>query len=292
MERRALVEIHSAVFLFGLAGLFGKLLSFSPLLIVLGRVFFAGITLGLIIFFSSLNWRVKTKNDLFLLLSLGPLLAIHWGAFFQSIQVSSVTIGLLSYSTFPVFTVFFEPWLFREKIKRRNIALALLCLFGVYLIIPQFDWHQADFQGVLWGIFSGFTFALLTIFNRRLSQKYSSLLIAFYQDTVATVALLPCLLWISFPLSLRTLGLLFFLGTACTALAHTLFIKGMQLIRAQKAAIISSLEPVYGIILAFALLGETPSLRTIIGGLIILAATITVSALKEEPSISHPGGFA
>jgi drug/metabolite transporter (DMT)-like permease len=292
VERRALVEIHSAVFLFGLAGLFGKLLSFSPLLIVLGRVFFAGITLGLIIFFSSLNWRVKTKNDLFLLLSLGPLLAIHWGAFFQSIQVSSVTIGLLSYSTFPVFTVFFEPWLFREKIKRRNIALALLCLFGVYLIIPQFDWHQADFQGVLWGIFSGFTFALLTIFNRRLSQKYSSLLIAFYQDTVATVALLPCLLWISFPLSLRTLGLLFFLGTACTALAHTLFIKGMQLIRAQKAAIISSLEPVYGIILAFALLGETPSLRTIIGGLIILAATITVSALKEEPSISHPGGFA
>lgn len=284
VARRALLEIQTAVLLFGLAGLFGKLLPLSPLLIVLGRVFFAGITLGVIIYFSSLTWRIKTKSDLLLLLSLGPLLAFHWGAFFQSIQISSVAIGLLSYSTFPVFTVFFEPWLFREKIKKRNIALAFLCLLGVYLITPQFNWHHRDFQGVLWGILAGFTFSFLTIFNRRLSQKYSSLVIAFYQDALATVVLLPCLFWVSLSLSFRSIGLLFFLGTVCTALAHTLFIKSMSFLRAQTAAIISSLEPVYGIFLAFLLLGEKPSWKTLAGGLLILAATLTVSVLREEAS--------
>lgn len=284
VARRALLEIQTAVLLFGLAGLFGKLLPLSPLLIVLGRVFFAGITLGVIIYFSSLTWRIKTKSDLLLLLSLGPLLAFHWGAFFQSIQISSVAIGLLSYSTFPVFTVFFEPWLFREKIKKRNIALAFLCLLGVYLITPQFNWHHRDFQGVLWGILAGFTFSFLTIFNRRLSQKYSSLVIAFYQDALATVVLLPCLFWVSLSLSFRSIGLLFFLGTVCTALAHTLFIKSMSFLRAQTAAIISSLEPVYGIFLAFLLLGEKPSWKTLAGGLLILAATLTVSVHREEAS--------
>jgi len=282
--RRGLLEIQAAVLLFGLAGLFGKLLPFSPLLIVLGRVFFAGITLGLIIHFSSLTWQVKNKADLILLLSLGPLLAFHWVAFFQSIQISSVAIGLLSYSTFPVFTVFFEPWFFREKIKKRNIGLAFLCLFGVYLITPKFNWHHPEFQGVLWGILAGLTFSFLTIFNRRLSQKYSSLVIAFYQDALATLVLLPCLFWLSLSLNVRSLALLVFLGTICTALAHTLFIKSMSFLRAQTAAIISSLEPVYGIALAFLILGERPASKTIIGGLLILAATIMVSVFREEAS--------
>lgn len=282
MKTRALVEIHLAVFLFGLAGLFGKLLSFSPLIIVLGRVFFAGITLGVIIFFSSLTFKVNTCRDFYFLISLGLLLAVHWFSFFQSIQVSSVAIGLLSYSTFPVFTVFLEPLFFEEKIKKRNILLALVCLGGVYLITPKFDLHQADFQGVLWGVFSGLTFAFLAIFNRHLSQKYSSLLIAFYQDAAATFFLLPALFLVTFSLNLRSLALLIFLGTVCTALSHTLFIKGMHFIQAQKAAIISSLEPVYGILLAFGLLGERPSWRVIVGGSIILAATLAVSFWKEN----------
>jgi len=288
MKAHGLAEIHLAVFLFGLAGLFGKLLSFSPLIIVLGRVFFAGITLGLIIFFSSLSLQVKARRDIYFLLSLGPLLAIHWFSFFQSIQVSSVAIGLLSYSTFPAFTVFFEPLLSKEKIKKINIVLALVCLGGIYLITPKFDFHHADFQGVLWGVFSGLTFAFLTIFNRHLSQRYSSLQVAFYQDAAATVFLLPSLFLVSFALNLRSIGLLFFLGTVCTAFSHTLFIKGMHFIQAQRAAIISSLEPVYGIVLAFVFLGEGLSWRIIVGGTIILTATIAVSFWKEKLPLSTP----
>jgi drug/metabolite transporter (DMT)-like permease len=81
-------------------------------------------------------------------------------------------------------------------------------------------------------------------------------------------------------LSSRDLALLVILGVVCTAIAHTLFIQGMRQIRAQTASIISSLEPVYGIVLAFVLLGEVPTSRTLAGGAVILAAVLFVT-LKE-----------
>jgi drug/metabolite transporter (DMT)-like permease len=70
------------------------------------------------------------------------------------------------------------------------------------------------------------------------------------------------------------------LGVFCTAVAHTLFIQGMRQIRAQTASIISSLEPVYGIVLALVLLGEVPTFRTLAGGAVILIAVLFVT-LKE-----------
>lgn len=280
-HRTSLLEIHLATILFGLAGLFGKWLTLSPLLIVLGRVFFASSALGALLWWKRLNLRDILKTQAGLLILLGAILAVHWGAFFQAIQVSSVAVGLLSYSCFPVFTVFLEPLFSRDKIDRKSLLAAGICLSGVFLIVPSFDPADSVYQGVLWGILSGLTFAVLTLFNRRLVQEYSSLAIAFFQDLFATLFLLPVLMMVA-PASLafRDLGLLVVLGVVCTAGSHTLFIRGMRRVRARTASIISSLEPVYGIGLAFVFLGENPSLRTLSGGAVIMAAVLYVT-LRE-----------
>ncbi|MFR6714479.1 MAG: EamA family transporter [Dorea longicatena] len=47
----------------------------------------------------------------------GVVMAIHWSSFFQSIQTSSVAIGTITFSTFPLFLTFLEPLLFHEKIS-------------------------------------------------------------------------------------------------------------------------------------------------------------------------------
>ena len=282
-KQRSLVEIHTAVVLFGLAGLFGKWISLSPPIIVLGRVFFASLALILILRFTKQSIILPVKKDYFLFLFLGLLLAVHWMFFFQSIQVSTVAVGLLSYSSFPVFTAFLEPLILREKLKIKSIAFALMCLLGVFLIVPKFSLNDSVFQGILCGIAAGLTFSILAIFNRKLSQKYSSLLIAFYQDFFATLFLLPVFFFIKTPLKINNVLLLIILGVICTAGAHTLFIKGMKHIQAQTAAVFSSLEPVYGILLALVFLGEIPALRTVLGGLIILCAAIslTLGGIKE-----------
>jgi drug/metabolite transporter (DMT)-like permease len=275
--KRSLFEIHLAVLLFGLAGLFGKWLALSPVIIVLGRVFFASVSLILIFLFTKQNLRIYPRKNYFLLFFLGLILSLHWVSFFKAIQVSTVAVGLLSYSIFPIFTAFLEPLFFKESLVKLNIIFAFLCLFGVYLIIPRFDLSDSIYQGVLWGLLSAMTFALLVILNRYLAQKYSSLVITFYQDFFATLLLLPSIFFVRPEFELRNILLLIILGVFCTAGAHSLFIKGMKYIKAQTASIIGSLEPVYGIILAFVLLGEIPSLRTILGGIVILGAVFVVT---------------
>lgn len=277
MKNQSLFEIHIAVVLFGLAGLFGKWLPLSPFIIVLGRVFFASIALAAVLVLAKQGFKIRARRDWALFLGLGLLLTIHWVTFFKSIQVSTVAIGLLSYSSFPVFTAFLEPLLFKIKPDPTNILFAFICLLGVFLIIPRFDLSDSTLKGVLFGLMAGFTFSLLTIINRKLTRRYSSLLIAFYQDFFATLLLLPFFFSIRPVISMNSLMLLLVLGVICTASSHTLFIKGMRKIQAQTASIISSLEPVYGIILAFLFLKEIPATRTVLGGIVIFSAVLFIS---------------
>jgi drug/metabolite transporter (DMT)-like permease len=281
-HQKSLLEIHLATLLFGLAGLFGKWLLLSPPLIVLGRVFFGSLALGAVLFWKRQNLRDILRTQAGLLILLGAILALHWGAFFQAIQVSSVAVGLLSYSCFPVFTVFLEPLFSQEKIDRKSLLAAGICLSGVFLIVPRFDLADSVYRGVLWGLLSGLTFAVLTLFNRRLVRSYSSLAIAFFEDLSAALFLLPALALVTSGSPVfRDLGLLVVLGVVCTAGSHTLFIRGMRHVQARTASIISSLEPAYGITLAFIFLGESPSWRTLSGGAVIMAAVLYVTAREN-----------
>ncbi len=278
------MAVHASVALFGLAGLFGKWLTLQPHFIVLGRVVFAAAALALIIRLSGGRFSIRRKIDGGLFLLQGLILAVHWILFFESIRVSTVAVGLLAYSSFPVFTAFLEPLFFRTRLSRRHLGLSLACLAGVFLLVPRFSWSERVFQGVVTGLGAGATFALLSIINRKLSFRYASPVVAFYQDAGAALFLLPAALLKPPALTGRDFALLAILGLLCTALAHTLFIAGMRRLSAQTASIISALEPVYGIALAALLLGERPSARTIAGGLIILTAVfvLSLSNLKRK----------
>ena len=284
----SLLEIHGAVVLFGLAGLFGKWLALSPLIIVLGRVVFAALVLGLILLLTRRPFGISRPGDRLLFLGLGILLAVHWSVFFLSVQVSTVAVGLLSYSSFPVFTAFLEPAFFRKRLDLFNVLFAGICLLGVFLIVPRFVWSDAVFRGVLYGLAAGLTFAVLSIINRMLTARHDSVKIAFWQDSIAALALLPFLFILRPALTGKDLGLLLFLGIICTAGAHTLFIEAMRRQTAQTASIISSLEPVYGIALAYLFLREIPAPRTLLGGAVILAAVIVISlrALGTKTAIA------
>lgn len=273
------LEAHAATLLFGLAGLFGKWVEQPAEVIVFGRVLFASLALSLIIRRRRLSLKPQSGFDRLNFLALGLLLAFHWTVFFRSIKVSTVAVGLLAYSTFPVFTSFLEPVFLRERFHRETIAAALLCLCGVFLLIPSFEWEQPYFQGVIWGILAGLSFSVLSVANRRLTARYNSLVIAFYQDAGAVFFLTPFVLFTFTLPRLPDIARLAFLGVVCTALAHSLFIQAMKRITAARAAVISSLEPVYGITLAFFWLKETPGWRTLLGGLIIILAALYITWL-------------
>jgi drug/metabolite transporter (DMT)-like permease len=161
--------------------------------------------------------------------------------------------------------------------------------------VPTFSLSVSATVGVAWGLLAGATFALLSVTNRVLTRSYASLAISLYQDGVAALVLLPALWLVSpaGPIGPRQIIALFVLGLACTALAHTLFIAGLRTVTAQMASLVACLEPVWGILFALLLLGERPTARTLLGGAIILAATVVPASFAliqtriEAPNVSE-----
>ncbi|MCO6480508.1 MAG: EamA family transporter [Phaeodactylibacter sp.] len=271
MNRR-LIEIHLAVLLFGLASLFGKWVALPAAIIVLGRVAFAVPALAAVLQLRGKSIVLNRKQDYLYLGLLGLLLAVHWVTFFESVKVSTVAVCLVSYSTFPFFTVFIEPLFFRERLSRRGLALSIIALAGVALVIPEWRLGNNTTLGVFWGVLSGLSFALLSVLNRKYVRTYSSLQVAFYQDLMAFLLLLPFWFILKPSPSAADWWLLALLGVVFTAFSHTLFINGLKGVPARTASIIATLEPVYGVIAAAVLLGESPGLRIVAGGVLIIGA--------------------
>jgi drug/metabolite transporter (DMT)-like permease len=282
--------VNGAVLLFGVAGVLGKLTNLPAPVIVLARVAVAGPALLLWLHWSGARVPVRSPRDRAILATQGLLLALHWTAFFQSINVSSVAIGLLSFSAFPLFVAALEPLALRVRPSRAQVGAALLVGVGIYLLVPDFSWTNPSAQGVAWGLLAAFTFAILSVTNRWLGTRYPSVMISAWQDLVAACVLLPVLLFVhpARLATLRELALLLLLGLGCTALAHTLFIEGMRTVSAQSASLVASLEPVWGIVFALLLLGEIPTARTLLGGAVILGAVLGAALLNRHggaPSI-------
>jgi len=277
-----LLAVHVAVFLFGLPGFLAKLTTLSPLMLVLGRTVFAVLALVPFQFYRDKKSQRPAFKTSLILFSLGILLAIHWLAFFRSIQISTVAIGLLTFSTFPLFVTFMEPIFFKERLRIKDVFLCFLIISGIFLIVPEWDFRNHVTEGVLWGVLSGFTYAILSLGNRRLVKQITPLQITFFQNGSAALILLPFTLQRFQIPPMKDFLILIFIGLFCTALAFALFVQSLKTIRTQLASLIACMEPVYGIGLALLFLGEIPSVNTVIGGILIMGSAIFGSTKREK----------
>ncbi len=100
-----------------------------------------------------------------------------------------MALGLLSFSTFPVFVTFLEPLFFRQKLRLENVIVALIVFAGVAVVVPEFRLENQATKGILVGVFAGFTYAILSLFNKKFSLKYESAQISFYEQLFS---LSPC----------------------------------------------------------------------------------------------------
>ena len=166
MKKNAFISVNFAVLLFGLAGLFAKWIRLPALTITFGRVLFSSIALGLFMLFRKQSFRINTRRDTLLLIGAGMILAVHWWSFLAAIQLSTVAIGTITFSAFPLFVTFLEPMIFHFPLKRRNVFLALLILIGVFITIPEFTFENSTFSGIMLGLVTALTYAVLTLMNK------------------------------------------------------------------------------------------------------------------------------
>lgn len=276
-HQRALIYMHIAALLFGLTGIFGKLASVGPDVIVLGRALFA--VLALLVFARLYRHSMLAGLSRVRLVQLavcGLLLGVHWLTFFHAIDLSGVGIATLGFASFPAFVVLLEWLIWREQPSRMDLLKVALVCVGLVLVPPSFDLQQSGAAGLLWALLSGFCFAAVSVGNRLTSGKLHPVQIACWQNGVIALCLLP----ISSKAMLQMPALdwlwIALLGVLCTGVAHGLFVTSLTVLKARVASLFFALEPVYGILLAWYLFGEQPSLRMLLGGVLIISALLLV----------------
>lgn len=281
VRTRNLVEIHLSVVLFGLTGLFGKFISLPAPHIVLGRVFFASVSMGLYFLFRKKDVRLARAADYAAMAAVGAVLALHWTAFYLSVKLSTVAIGVLTFAAYPIFVTFLEPFFFREKLRGADVLAAFVMFGGVLLVVPRTGAGPDMTSGMIWGMVGSVSYAVMSLLNRKFVSRYEGSVVAFYEQGTAALLMLPILLFDRPHASALDWALLAVLGVVLTGVAHSLFISGMRSVRAQTAGVIASLESVYGIASAALLIGEFPTLRELAGGAVILG-TAFVSTLRSS----------
>ena len=274
--KREIISLHIAVMLFGLAGVIGKFVSVPAILVTFGRVFFSSIFLLIIILIKKDNWKLK-KRDYSYVIVAGIILAIHWFTFLQAIQIATVAIGTITFATFPIFVTFLEPLIYHEKLEIKNVTMAIIMFAGVLITVPEFSLANQMTLGIVVGMISAFSYAILCLFNRYLSLNYSGTIICLYEQGVATIILFPTIFFVTTTINSLDLGAIIFLGIVCTAIAHSIYVNSLKKIKVQTASIISSMESVYSIIFAFLLLNEMMAFKELLGGLIIIGVAIYLS---------------
>ena len=275
LRMRSFAALHLAVLLFGAAGVLGKYLTMTALTLVFGRTLFASLVL-----LPFVRWNtIRRPGSTMRLFLSGALLAVHWLTFFASLTYAPVAFGLMGFATFPVFVALLEPWLFGQGRRRQDMLMAIFVVSGLIVMMSDTRWEDGSPQALLVGMLSGLSFALLTLTNRKQSQSMSAVEIAFLQNSVACLVLTPFILYQGelTHISVSGWGLLAILGIVFTALSHSLFAFSLKQLSASLVSVTAALEPVYGMVLAYLVLGETISVRGIMGATIVIATTTCAS---------------
>ncbi len=247
-----LLILHFTVFIWGFTGILGALITVTAVNLVWYRVLIASVSLFLYFKFNKTGLRIS-RSTFFKLIFTGALVGGHWILFFASIKLSTVPVTLVCLSSITLFTAVFEPLINKSRISKLEILAGALIIAGIILI---FKFETKYTKGIIAGLTSAVFASLFSIINSRQVKKHEAPVIAFYELSGALV-------WISIYLLLTKgfnqsmilksadIGYLFILGTICTSLAYVAGVSVMRELSAFRVALITNLEPVYGIIMSF-----------------------------------------
>ncbi len=275
-DRKNLFILHLTVFIWGFTGILGALISINAVQMVWYRVFIA--SLSLFIYFLATKTNIKvSKKQFFQFFFTGSIVAIHWIFFFHAIKVANVSVSLICLSSVTLFIAILEPLIKKKRISKGDILIGLIIILGIYLI---FKFENNYTTGIIFGLLSALAASLFSIINSTLVQKSNPSIIGFYELSGAFFWITlyrvadQSLMSETFELGGMDWFYLIVLGTICTALAYVAGVAVMRTLSAFRVALITNLEPVYGIILAFIFFGskEQMSAGFYAGSLLILAA--------------------
>lgn len=278
------LQLHIIVFIWGFTAIIGKLISLDAVTLVWYRIFFTVISIFAFMKLVKIDYRLERKAIL-KLLGIGALIAIHWCTFFLAIKISNISITLASLSTGAFFVSVIDPIINRRKPVFYEMMLGVIVILGIYLILDVEGNYRT---GAYIALFSSFMASLFSVFSGRIAHRWDSTVITFYQ-MLGGILILTLVIpfmgsdMVNFTIpSGMDLFYLIILATVCTAYTFIAVMKLMKSLSAFTVVLTVNLEPVYGIIMAYFIFGEseTMSPKFYIGTLVIVSTVFLNSWIK------------
>ena len=228
-----------------------------------------------------INYR---KHGAAILLS-GFFMALHWITYFFSLQWSNVAIGMMALFTYPLMTVFLEPLFLNVQLQKRHFILGFMVVLGIYFLVPKFDIENSKTQGLLIGLLSAFAYSLRNLILKKHNAMANGSFQMIYQLGVIILLLIPTI-WLYPEVDIISQWpYLLILGLVTTALGHTLFLSSFSHFSISTASIMSSIQPLFGILLGFIFLHEIPNIKSIFGGILILTTVLIENIYAKNSQV-------
>lgn len=289
MISTAQIRLQFIVLLWGFTGVLGKLIQTDAIPLTWYRVAIASVVLFLILRLRKISLKVS-RQEFFLLLGIGCFIGLHWMTFFGAIKVSNVAVALSTLSTGALFTAFLEPIFFKRKVQISEIVLAIIvsaCILLIYNASPDY------WLGILLGVICSFLSALFSVCNGKIHHRFPAQKIMFYEMLGGLFIVSLLLLFFNGYHSLindvswKDFGYLLLLGSLFTAYPMIESVRLMKFISPFTLLLNVNLEPVYGIILAFLIFGESEKMTPLfyIATLIMILTIIVNGLIKKRETI-------
>ena len=289
--RKAFLQVHFCVLLWGFTAILGKLITLPALPLVWWRMLLVVVALALVPRvwrgLRAMSWRLAGAYA-----GIGVLVALHWLTFYGAIKLANASVAATCIALASVFTALLEPWLTRTRLSRRDLALGVAVLPGVALVVGGVP--DAMRIGIAAGAVSALLVAVFGTLNKRLVEQADPLAVTALElgaGTLALTALAPVMPWL-FPAFAGDLfavpgggdiAWLLLLSLGCTLFPFALALAALRHMTAFAAQLAVNLEPVYAIVLAIVLLGEQHELsaRFYLGVAIVLLVVLAYPLLAR-----------
>ena len=286
------LHLHFIVFIWGFTAILGELITITAVPLVGYRMSMATLFIGIYIWYKKISVRISLQNGIKACLG-GILIALHWITFFYAIKVSNVSITLAVLSSGAFFTALLEPLFYRRRLIGYEVLFGLLIILGIYIV---FSAEKEQGEGIIFALISAILSSLFALLNGKLAKKMRSSVISLYELGFGAI-IITLLLAINFKFPFLNMGsyaevlprrldwaYLFLLSSICTAYAFIVAVKVMKHISPFTVMLTTNLEPVYGIILALLIFGESEKMTASFyyGALLILSTVVINGIVKNR----------
>ena len=282
---RDYLQLHLVVLAWGFTAILGKLITMSPLDVVVWRT--GGAAAGLALIASMMRHPLRLPpRTLLVLIATGMIVGLHWILFFLSARLSTASVCLVAMPTVMIWGSLIEPLVDGSRRWRvAELLVGVVIVAAIWLIYRTELSHRLGFTV---GLASAFLAAVFGVWNKQLTGQHAPAVICCWQMVGACLSGLLLRPFFTVPTSFMPsasdLGWLLVLSLVCTVGAYIGYMDVLRRLSVFTINVVYNMEPVYGIILAALFFGDKERMSTgfYLGGVIIMFAVFSLPWINRR----------